>query len=86
MKIDTPRYPFPLIECGEHPGPQRSYVVCIHVIDGAEPKHIFPATDTTTGEILCEREQHDIADYRLMCAGHAEERYALVQWMRKKTL
>jgi hypothetical protein len=34
MKIDTTRYPFPFIECGEHPGPQRSYVVCIHVIDG----------------------------------------------------
>ena len=41
-----------LIHCERH-GRQRWYIICRHVVDGAEPAHFVECTETQPGECLC---------------------------------
>jgi hypothetical protein len=69
------RYPFPFIECDEHPGPQHGYIVCVHVIEGtAGTWMVLPASDTDVGHIVCERgPDHEVDELRLLCGEYAKQ-------------
>ena len=43
----------PIVECELH-APAPGYVVCRHVVHGAEPAAIRVATPTVLGQILCQ--------------------------------
>lgn len=63
-------YPFPFVECPDHPGRQRSYAVCAH-IGIATIGHCVFATDVDRGEILCSECAFTSTPASIvMCAAH----------------
>lgn len=75
-----PKYRHPFLECDHHAGPQRGYIMCLHVRDQRAPvKHVRLATDQEIGEILCARRHHDNADELcIICEGCAIEHKFLI--------
>lgn len=69
------KYPFPFVECPEHPGKQRSYVSCVHVQEqNARISYFVEATDDNMGEALCSQEEHHIDLLRIACESHIKEK------------
>jgi hypothetical protein len=68
-----PKYERPFVECDFHKGPQRSYVICNHVMFEKAPVcHVDPATDTEIGAIVCDKEHEESAEgLSLICEGCA---------------
>lgn len=67
------------LSCPRHPGPQRGYVVCLHILlQDAKPAVVELATEDTIGEILCAKTGHTIEDMRPICEGCAAEKGWLI--------
>lgn len=73
----TNNYPF--IECEEHEGLQRSYIVCRHVSEENTPVyHFVKCSDSDMGEILCHRCSSQtgpkkLGEYTVCCESGANE-------------
>ena len=75
------KYPYPLVECDDHPGPQHSYAVCLHVMAGAAVGLMAYATQTEMGQCLCEacaKAPPPVTGLKLWCGAH------LAEWLDRK--
>jgi hypothetical protein len=49
----------------------RGFMICVHVMNGAQPVHFLEAMDDSLGEVLCglPKQEHEmIENLRLVCA------------------
>lgn len=83
------KYPPPFLECSHHPGRQRSYISCIHVLLQHQPvAYVELATDDIIGVCCCEqcnqrvlesKGECDLADLRPICEGCASDAGLLIR-------
>ncbi len=75
------KYSYPFVECEQHPGPQRSLLLCEHVFAKKALVAVFQdGTDDEMGHAVC-AECRDIADdvlakAKIACSAHFREIYA----------
>lgn len=80
--MNRPKYHYPFLECDHHAGPQRSYVICLHVMNGAKPYRVELATQDNSGLLVCSacywRRKKKIEMFRCVCVGCATARGFLI--------
>ena len=73
------KYLYPFVECSHHPGPQRGYAICRHVIEGDPVAGVNDPSGDSIGEIYCREcastpdEHKNLKDFKLVCEGCAAD-------------